>query len=106
MIPVDLARRIIFLQRFRYKILYVKTTLNPADVFSGQDGDTAPEGCYPSFAEGNFLGEAIQSTKTRQNGEILWRAPSSNGEASDGRRTASSAGRRSKTRREGNRRVG
>ena len=55
LIPNDLARRIIFLQRFKYKILWVKTVINPADVFSRQDGETAPEGTYPSFAAGRIV---------------------------------------------------
>ena len=55
LIPMDLARRIIHLQKFQYRILYVSTNLNPADVLSRQDGETAPTGSYPSFAEGRIV---------------------------------------------------
>jgi len=47
-VPRDLARKIIQLQRFQYRILFVESRLNPADVISRLETD-APEGTYPRF---------------------------------------------------------
>ena len=47
-VPKDLARKIIHLQKFQYKILFIESRINPADIFSRMDTET-PEGTYPRF---------------------------------------------------------
>ena len=61
-VPKDLARKIIHLQKFQYRVLFVESRLNPADAFSRLDPGPAPEGEYPRFLRQrifNSRGEAV-----------------------------------------------
>ena len=73
-VPKDIARRVIHLQKFAYRVLYINTVLNPSDAFSRQDGAAAPLGFYPRFlhdrivnAEGRIIPvERLFSARKRE----------------------------------------
>ena len=48
-VPKDLARKILALQKFNYRILFIESRLNPADCFSRLKPGPAPAGTYPRF---------------------------------------------------------
>ena len=49
LVPKDLARKILSLQRFQYKVLYIDGLINPADCFSRPTDCQIPRGEYPRF---------------------------------------------------------
>ena len=49
LVPRDLARKILSLQKFQYRFLFVESRINPADCLSRLDPGPAPEGEYPRF---------------------------------------------------------
>ena len=49
LVPRDLARRILHLQRFNYRIIFIESRINPADSLSRLDPGPAPEGEFPRF---------------------------------------------------------
>ena len=62
LIPKDLARKILGLQKFQYRLLYIEGKINPADCFSRLENIPPPAGNYPRFVYNriyNARGEAI-----------------------------------------------
>ena len=54
LLPADLARKVLRLQSFNYKVLYVSTTMNPADIISRQcKADHL--GVYPRFLHSKIV---------------------------------------------------
>ena len=55
LVPLDIARRVMYLQRFAYRILYVNTTLNPSDCISRPEVEDETPGRYVNFAENRIV---------------------------------------------------
>ena len=61
-VPADIARKIIHLQRFQYRILFIESRMNPADCLSRISPDQRPKATYPRFLEDrifNARGEVV-----------------------------------------------
>ena len=66
LVPRDIARKILALQAFDYKILFVESRLNPADAFSRIRPKNPPNTDYPRFLRAriyNSRGEKVDWTK-------------------------------------------
>ena len=53
--PKDVARKVINMLKFGYRILYINTALNPADSLFHQDGSLVPLGFYPRFPQNRIV---------------------------------------------------
>ena len=62
LVPRDLARRILALQRYNYKLLWVESRINAADAFTRSGLEPPPEGKFPRFLRArifNSKGEVV-----------------------------------------------
>ena len=57
LIPKDLSRKILALQQFSFKILFLESRMNPSDLLSRAELPLATEnrGCYQRFMEGRII---------------------------------------------------
>ena len=61
-VPKDIARKILALQGYQYRVLFVESRLNPADTFSRLDTDKQTESDHPRFLKNrifNAKGEVV-----------------------------------------------